>query len=1688
MSSRTFPSTGEKPSFDPNASYEAVQDTPTPKGKKPTFNPKATYDPVVTEEAVQEQPKPKQQEQTQVQFKPMTDWLNVPSQKYKPMVEANVVPIDDHTIKTAQASDRVNAHIQDIDRNIGNLIYNNKKDIEGRSKSILLGGNPKEGMPVSPQVAEIESKLRPQTTVTNDEIQQFKAEMAENPGMVRTAINQRVKDLSKTNPSEANRLKADIYRLDRQDNPDKENKISKNVDKIIKGDVDYDPLRGVLYTPHGFLGSLALGFRQKNELFKDYELYTKTDNESAIISELNSKIKEQDPDTPIDVPVGTSGEAGAMIGGQPIKPIVGGAIANYLGTPIAGAAAASGISAHEMYKLGYASALQMNYAEIKRTHPEMADYTAYQQAKELAEKQATVDAATGAAMGFVGGEAALKPTNIATPLLQNSVRSGLKQIGEEGAKKIMEGLGVGAIGASGQVVKNLMSQKAGIPVDTMEGTLPQLVGGVTMTAGIAMLAKAPKLLKKSTYNEIVHSVAKLPEHVIDQEFNNLQETGYISTEELQAAQKAIRDQKQLNASIPEDIPELDRLKVQAKIKERNLLQEELERVDKAYHPDIKEDIKKLDEEIVNISKGADRGELQKVVDKEFKKGNIEGFVTDTLRNATEKELEGYFKDIAEQAADPNSLNQTIETFGEEIVNKAKELYPQSYTEQINQQEVDVLGMLKASKVLSAEEKRILYRQYKQGVMSESEISKYTHVDIADIKNGDFDKWANVLLNKNKGKKINAEDIDFEEFKTKPEENAVQIGGPEEVSMGETPGDSQQMGEGIPDSGEVAGAQGATEGESAGQSETKMSDGIPPNMFDLPFNPEDGDVGRLAHADTEKIYSELGLTDRIPRATKDDITLEREADSLIRDGYDFEGKADRLLSGRDKSMTDTEQVAFAKMVGALNVKLKNLEVNTPEFNSTLDAIERLSRASDKAGSEEGAAFRARRMFMLNDETLSSFFQQAKDANLGVPLTEEQAAGVKARYDDMQASRDAYRARVEKLAAENAKLKAEGVLKKAVSEKKQTSKSRTHEDYVNERKDIIAKMRDDLLKVAKGEKGAMISLPGTAQLAAIAPHVAKLVKSLIEEGIEKLPEIINNIHEQLKDVVEGISEKNIHDIIAGEYSKKQTKNDLQEKAYEIHLQAKYINRLEALKAGPQPKSNRARLLRSAEIEDLRKQIKELQGRPEKAESEKLIALKSRYKKMTEEIQRKIDAGDFEPEEKNTIELDKEAQTLKEAYVKKKIEWQKQIAQNAYNNRTRGQKGWDRFREFLGIPRTLMASVDLSAPLRQGLVLTTSHPLMAAKAFAESIRQAINPDRFDKWLYDLKESDYYKNVLSKFGLYIADPNNLHLSAKEEAFMTNLAEKIPIIGETLKVGGKKLIPGAGLISKSERAYVAYLNKLRVDVFTMYAKDLADRGITPQTRPDVYEGLGAFINAATGRGELGDLEPAAKVLNSMFFSPRLIASRINLLNPVWYASLPKEVRLMALNDMANLIMAGTTTLTLFAMIPGVKVEANPNSPDFGKIHAGDTRWDIWGGFQQYIRVASQLMSGVEKKSNGNIVPLGSGFGQHTKADKLFSFFRGKLAPVPSIGLDVLSGRTAVGADVNLTDEVKEHLTPMIINDVKDAWQEQGPMSLLYTGLPSFVGVGTTTYESGGGGSVNSGTKPTKVSKTKISKPHKPHQ
>lgn len=366
-----------------------------------------------------------------------------------------------------------------------------------------------------------------------------------------------------------------------------------------------------------------------------------------------------------------------------------------------------------------------------------------------------------------------------------------------------------------------------------------------------------------------------------------------------------------------------------------------------------------------------------------------------------------------------------------------------------------------------------------------------------------------------------------------------------------------------------------------------------------------------------------------------------------------------------------------------------------------------------------------------------------------------------------------------------------------------------------------------------------------------------------------------------------------------------------------------------------------------------------------------------------------------------------------------------------------------DILNVPRSLITSIDMSAPLRQGVLFAVTKPTASAKAAGEMFAQFFSKERFDKWLADIPNNPRYRQMKDS-GLYISNPNKVSqgLSGREESFMSNLAERIPVWGK--------------LVQASSRAYVGYLNKLRVDVFTQLAARFEKDGIAT---PENLKSLASYVNNATGRGDLGKLNTSGAVLNNIFFSPRLIASRFNMLNPVWYAKQTPSVRKEALLNMAKFIGTGATVLAV-AKASGADVESDPRSTDFGKIKIGDTRWDIWGGFQQWVRVFSQIAAGAKKTAKGDIVPLDkTKYPFTTRLNVTSDFLRGKLAPVPSLALELMDGQKMFGGDIKLTDEIAQNTVPLYLQDMQQAMDEFGPEALFTTGVPAFFGVGVQTYQ-----------------------------
>lgn len=364
-----------------------------------------------------------------------------------------------------------------------------------------------------------------------------------------------------------------------------------------------------------------------------------------------------------------------------------------------------------------------------------------------------------------------------------------------------------------------------------------------------------------------------------------------------------------------------------------------------------------------------------------------------------------------------------------------------------------------------------------------------------------------------------------------------------------------------------------------------------------------------------------------------------------------------------------------------------------------------------------------------------------------------------------------------------------------------------------------------------------------------------------------------------------------------------------------------------------------------------------------------------------------------------------------------------------------------EAVNLPRAIMASSDFSAPLRQGL------GLFHRKEYWTSFDDMFKSFGSDKAFRAVQES-----IQSQPNFKLAQDSNLSLtdlyglSNREEQFMSTWAERIPIMGRGIRA--------------SNRAYVGFLNKLRADTFNSLVNNLEKAGLKPHENLILTKELAAYINTATGRGSLGKLEAHANTLNSVLFSPRLQASRLQLLGkpfmPSTYMKMNPAIRKEYLKTLFSMAGVGTAVVEL-GKLAGGKVINDPTSSDFRKLKIGNTRLDPYAGMQQYLVAASRLMTNEQTSSNtGRTYELGGKFGSPTRLDVAGRFVESKLNPVLSFATTMLRGKDFTGQPVHVQTEIANRFIPIIVQDVLELAQEDPNMIPL--AIPASFGMGMQTY------------------------------
>lgn len=375
--------------------------------------------------------------------------------------------------------------------------------------------------------------------------------------------------------------------------------------------------------------------------------------------------------------------------------------------------------------------------------------------------------------------------------------------------------------------------------------------------------------------------------------------------------------------------------------------------------------------------------------------------------------------------------------------------------------------------------------------------------------------------------------------------------------------------------------------------------------------------------------------------------------------------------------------------------------------------------------------------------------------------------------------------------------------------------------------------------------------------------------------------------------------------------------------------------------------------------------------------------------------------------------------------------------YVNELGGRKA-DLLTNIAGVPRSLMSSLDLSAPLNQGWGMLSRKNFYVA--LAKMFKYAASKNSFRDLQAEIVTHPNYDKA-KKAGLRITDLGD-KLEMREEQFMTTLLDKVPGI------------------SGSQRAYAGFLNKLRMDSFNdlLNKAEVAGEDVTAGSQ--ATKDLASAVNDFTGGARVGKIEGAVPFLNSVFFSPRKITSTLRMLNPRNYVDpkLSKTARLERTRNMIGSVALTMAVIALYSALTGDEQEADPTSTDFGKIRSGDTRIDLSGGNAGYVTLLSRLATGKMKGGSGISRELGTAVADTSAAQLIGQFLRYKLSPNASLLIDAVTGANAIGEKKTITESVTDRFKPMFASSVVELLKSDTDGKFAFA-LAGLLGAGLNTYE-----------------------------
>jgi hypothetical protein len=823
---------------------------------------------------------------------------------------------------------------------------------------------------------------------------------------------------------------------------------------------------------------------------------------------------------------------------------------------------------------------------------------------------------------------------------------------------------------------------------------------------------------------------------------------------------------------------------------------------------------------------------------------------------------------------------------------------------------------------------------------------------------------------------------------------------------------------------------------------------------------------ITHAANAETREKLGLDQPELLSNLTDKERYDKAQEMLKKGYDINKLIDKMYNP-EEVLNPVENAISNLYKQSLISEIKK---GTPS-NEDLILAKRFLDARDQANSRAGAALQSLKGEAPEVSILDFYVNKMEDNNTDI-LTDKQKEEAKKEYEDIKAKLDI----VESKNKELQKLNDELLAQKAIDEQKgvkKTTSTKEKRDYTAERKEVIDSIKEKLKKARTGQSGlTAVPIPYAKELTEIAPDVAKLVRLYVEEGAEKLDDVVGKIYDVLKEEIDGLKKKDVQDVIAGKYGKpSKARTEVENKIKDLKTEAKLINDIEDARQ-LKPKTEKEKVEQNRTLTDLRKELNKVRKETGYYDEPKLKSLIEKNKKETESLKEKLEKGDFEEKEKPTAfienpELKKKYPELYNEYldaVDAKDEQQHQYdlkrtieQMNALSKTEKRQAQANKFlKEGFSTVKALKAGVDNSAVFVQNgiAVLNPMNYKATGKALLAQLQDARSESRFRRRIVEVHENKPLWNLIETSGLDYLDPKGYNKAMRDEQFgSTNWLER------KIKIGDKEIQIAKYTTAPFERLFTSFSNEFRLQIFLRGAEQLAKEGMTIESHPKEYQDLASYVNNITGRGKLKkNFEPAENLISSVIWAPKLLSSSLNVVglgdlanlgkNKGYYRSMTPKMRKYALTQTAAGIGTGVALMAAYSLLPNKEVDWDPESVTFGQMKDTETGWgyNVFGRLTPIVRYLA-MMTMLSKK-------VGQGKAQVVDPLKeTYKFVRGKMAPTAGIFSDVLMRKDFSGKPYKLSNVPGDLFEPLFINDLRQQLAIDGTASLLTKGIPSFYGM-----------------------------------